>query len=113
MNRAKVMTVLLVALLAGGGLAAATYSYLQNVPVKTVTAPTRTVEAFLFVAIAGGVLAVLVAAARGRLSRTFGRTAALCRRPAATRNIIESPSENNRFAYGPAIAAGCLCAVLW
>lgn len=43
MNRAKVMSVLLVALLAGGGLAAATYSYLQNVPVRTVTVPTRTV----------------------------------------------------------------------
>jgi len=34
---------LIVALLTGGGLAAGTYSYLQNVPVKTVTTPTRTV----------------------------------------------------------------------
>jgi pilus assembly protein CpaB len=37
------MVVLMVALLTGGGLAAGTYSYLQNVPVKTVSMPTRTV----------------------------------------------------------------------
>jgi pilus assembly protein CpaB len=43
MNRARVMIVLVLALLAGGGLAAGTYSYLQNVPVKTVNAPTRAV----------------------------------------------------------------------
>ena len=43
MNRARVMMVLVVALLAGGGLAAGTYSYLQNVPVKTVNVPTRSV----------------------------------------------------------------------
>jgi pilus assembly protein CpaB len=35
--------VLLVALVAGGGLAYGTYSYLQNVPVKTVTVPTKKV----------------------------------------------------------------------
>jgi pilus assembly protein CpaB len=39
----RMLTVLLVALIAGGGLAAGTYSYLQNVPVKTVTVPTRQV----------------------------------------------------------------------
>jgi pilus assembly protein CpaB len=43
MNRVRILMVLVVALLAGGGLAAGTYSYLQNVPVKTVTAPTRPV----------------------------------------------------------------------
>ena len=43
MTRVRVMLVLLVAVLAGGGLAAGTYSYLQNVPVKTVTVPTRSV----------------------------------------------------------------------
>jgi pilus assembly protein CpaB len=35
--------VFLVALLAGGGLAFGTYNYLQNVPVKTVTVPTKKV----------------------------------------------------------------------
>jgi pilus assembly protein CpaB len=36
-------TVFLIALVAGGGLAYGTYSYLQNVPVRTVTVPTKKV----------------------------------------------------------------------
>src|SRR5262245_24944201 len=43
MNRSRVFTVFLIALLAGGGLAYGTYDYLQNVPVKTVTVPTKRV----------------------------------------------------------------------
>jgi pilus assembly protein CpaB len=43
MNRARIFSVFLIALLAGGGLAYGTYDYLQNVPVKTVTVPTRRV----------------------------------------------------------------------
>jgi pilus assembly protein CpaB len=43
MTRAHIFTVLLIAILAGGGLAYGTYDYLQNVPVKTVTLPTRKV----------------------------------------------------------------------
>jgi pilus assembly protein CpaB len=43
MNRVRIVMVLVVALMAGGGLAATTYSYLQNVPVKTVSVPTRAV----------------------------------------------------------------------
>lgn len=43
MNRMRVFLVLMIAILAGGGLAYGTYSYLQNVPVKTVTVPTRPV----------------------------------------------------------------------
>jgi pilus assembly protein CpaB len=41
MTRVRIFTVLLIAILAGGGLAYGTYDYLQNVPVKTVTIPTR------------------------------------------------------------------------
>ena len=41
MNRTRIFTVLLIAIVAGGGLAYGTYDYLQNVPVKTVTVPTR------------------------------------------------------------------------
>jgi len=37
------LTVFLIALVAGGGLAYGTYSYLQNVPVRTVTVPTKKV----------------------------------------------------------------------
>jgi prepilin peptidase CpaA len=72
----------------------------------------RMVEAFLFVAIAGGVLALATAAGRGRLGRTIERTAWLCRRPSTARTDIESVRENNRFPYGPAIAAGCVLAAL-
>ena len=43
MNRSRMLPVLLIALLAGGALAFGTYSYLQNVPVKTVTVPTKRV----------------------------------------------------------------------
>jgi pilus assembly protein CpaB len=43
MSRARIFTVFLIALLAGGGLAYGTYDYLQNVPVKTVTVPTKRV----------------------------------------------------------------------
>ena len=43
MARMRVTLVLLVALAAGGGLAYGTYSYMQNVPVKTVSLPTKPV----------------------------------------------------------------------
>lgn len=43
MNRVRIFIVLLIAILAGGGLAYGTYDYLQNVPVRTVTVPTRRV----------------------------------------------------------------------
>jgi len=72
----------------------------------------RVVEAFICVAIAGGVLALAIACARGRLGRTVMQTIRLVRRPSEARALIEAPSENNRFAYGPAIAVGCLLAAL-
>jgi pilus assembly protein CpaB len=43
MTRVRIFTVFLIALVAGGALAFATYDYLQNVPVRTVTVPTRKV----------------------------------------------------------------------
>src|SRR5436190_1365990 len=43
MARMRVTLVLLVALAAGGGLAYGTYNYMQNVPVRTVSMPTRPV----------------------------------------------------------------------
>jgi hypothetical protein len=39
MTRVRIFTVFLIALVAGGGLAYATYDYLQNVPVRTLTVP--------------------------------------------------------------------------
>ena len=78
----------------------------------TLLGAAQTFEAFLFVAIAGGVVALAVACMRGRLARTIARTARLFGRT-ATRAEIESPTEHNRFAYGPAIAVGCIVAALW
>jgi pilus assembly protein CpaB len=43
MNRVRIFSVFLIAIIAGGGLAYGTYDYLQNVPVKTVTVPTKRV----------------------------------------------------------------------
>jgi pilus assembly protein CpaB len=43
MNRIRLVAVLALALTAGGGLAYATYNYIQNVPVKTVSIPTKPV----------------------------------------------------------------------
>lgn len=72
----------------------------------------RILTAFLCVAIAGGVLAVLIACRRGRLGRTMGMTARLLGRPNKLKTAIESPAEHNRFSYGPAIAIGCVVAML-
>ena len=57
-------------------------------------------------------LALGFAGQRGRLSRTVKQTAWLCGSPAAARAAIESTHEHNRFPYGPAIAVGCVMAVL-
>ena len=43
MNRIRMFAVLVLAITAGGGLAYATYNYIQNAPVKTVSLPTRPV----------------------------------------------------------------------
>ena len=74
----------------------------------------RIVTAFLFVAITGGILAVVIALRRGRLGRTMGMTARLLGRPdkLKLKTEIESPAEHNRFSYGPAIAIGCVVAML-
>lgn len=72
----------------------------------------RVLPAFLFMAIAGGFLAVGIAWRRGRLERTMRHTARLCSRKAAARAAIEAPGADNRFPYGPAIAVGSLLAAL-
>ena len=72
----------------------------------------RMVTAFICVAIAGGMLAVAIAIHRGRLVRTLGLAARLLGRPETSKTAIESPAEHNRFSYGPAIAIGCVVAML-
>ena len=77
----------------------------------TLLGAARMPEAFLFAALAGGVLALGTACLRGRLAWTLGGIVELWRRPAEGRARIVAPGDN-RFPYGPAIAAGCVLAAL-
>lgn len=74
--------------------------------------PATTVRAFLFTAIAGGVLALVVALRRRRLAHTIGMTARLVAGGRSAVPAIESPDADNRFAYAPAIAIGVVMAAL-
>jgi prepilin peptidase CpaA len=78
----------------------------------TLLGPGRTGMAFLYTALAGGLLAVIVAIRRRRLAATVARTATLVRTAGGNVSEIERGTENNRFAYAPAIAAGALAAAL-
>jgi prepilin peptidase CpaA len=77
-----------------------------------VLGPAGIVAAFLYMAIAGGLLALVVAAGRGRLRTTIDRVGGLVVRPAVTRATVNGSGSANAFPYGPAIAIGCLLAVL-
>ena len=59
-----------------------------------------------YTAIAGGLLALVVAVRRRRLQHTLGATARLIATAAANATAIAGPLEDNRFAYAPAIAVG-------
>jgi prepilin peptidase CpaA len=78
----------------------------------TLLGPGRTGYAFLYTAIAGGVIALIVAARRHRMRLTIERTAALLAPSHAAAAEIEHPRENNRFAYAPAIVVGALAAAM-
>jgi prepilin peptidase CpaA len=69
-------------------------------------------SAFLFTAIAGGVLAVVVAVRRRRLGATLSGTGRLIAAPTGVRREIQQASPVSRFAYGPAIAIGSVTAAL-
>ena len=74
--------------------------------------PQTILTAFLYTAIAGGLLALAIAHRRQRLRNTVERTAALVATGGANVGEIEHAAEDNRFAYAPAIAAGTLMAAL-
>jgi prepilin peptidase CpaA len=86
--------------------------------------PAHILTAFFYTAIAGGALALIVAAWRRRLGRSLRGVATLAGlKPCATdaeSNVaqalrpagIDDPIENNRFAYAPAIALGTVIAAL-
>jgi prepilin peptidase CpaA len=78
----------------------------------TLLGPAHIVIAFVYTAIAGGIVAVIVAVMRRRLRETVGRTAVLVRSRGANVGDIEKVSTDNRFAYAPAIAIGALVAAL-
>ena len=78
----------------------------------TLVGPATIATAFIYTALAGGVLALVVATRRRRLQRTLDATAGLVSGNAADAAAIESPLANNRFAYAPAIAVGTLLAAL-
>ena len=80
--------------------------------VGTLLGPTGIGVAFVYTAILGGALAVLVAMYRGRLQATLQETATLVLTGGANVAQIERPTTDNRFAYAPAIAVGTIVAAL-
>jgi prepilin peptidase CpaA len=76
----------------------------------TLLGPKSIAMAFLYTAVAGGALAVLVAMRRRRLRETLEGTATLVCTGGANAGELEKPSTNNRFAYAPAIAVGAVIA---
>ena len=74
--------------------------------------PVHILTAFLYTALAGGGLAVVISLMRRRLRQTVGSTARLIASAGANAPAIESPLEHNRFAYAPAIAVGTMLAAM-
>jgi prepilin peptidase CpaA len=77
-----------------------------------VVGPGRIVATFLYGAIAGGVIAIGFACARGRLGRTIRGASRIAAGDPGARSEASAAGVNNRFPYAPAIAAGSLLAVL-
>jgi prepilin peptidase CpaA len=74
--------------------------------------PSLTFKAFLYSAIAGGLLAVFVAVRRGRMGETLRGTARLVAAGSSAKGEVEAIGRDNRFPYAPAIAAGSVLVVL-
>jgi prepilin peptidase CpaA len=78
----------------------------------TLLGPASILKAFLYTAIAGGLLAAAIAARRRRLAATVHGVATLVTTGGGNAAELEAPERPNRFAYAPAIAAGTLLAAL-
>jgi prepilin peptidase CpaA len=74
--------------------------------------PAHMIAAFIYTALAGGVIAIVISIWRRRLRQTVGDTALLIASAGKTAASIESPIANNRFAYAPAIAVGTMLVAL-
>ena len=72
--------------------------------------PALVLTAFIFAALAGGVLAVAVSIQRQRLRATLTGTGRLVSGGGEARDAIRTADASRRFAYGPAIAIGCVLA---
>ena len=80
--------------------------------VGSLLGPAGILSAFLYTAIAGGLLALFVALRRRRGCQTFNRVARFIANTAGSKAAIEHPSADNRFAYAPAIAVGAIFAAM-
>jgi prepilin peptidase CpaA len=80
--------------------------------IGAIVGPGMVVSAFLFTALAGGVLALAVAVQRQRLAVTLAGTGRLIAAPAEARSEMRQAAPVSRFAYGPAIAIGSVLAGL-
>lgn len=76
----------------------------------TLLGPASTLKAFLFMAIAGAVIALVVAGFRGRMRRTLEGTSRLVLSVGGDAGQVTDAGANNRFAYAPAIAVGAVLA---
>jgi prepilin peptidase CpaA len=74
--------------------------------------PAGVLMAFLYSAIAGGLLAVAHAVRRRRLGTTLSRTARLVAGQEGAKQEIDRSAGATRFAYGPALAVGAIVAAL-
>ena len=80
--------------------------------VGSLLGPLVVVKAVLFTAVAGGVLAVVVAMQRRRLGTMLAGTGRMIAAPADVKREIAAGAPASRFAYGPAIAVGSLLAAV-
>ena len=78
--------------------------------IGTLLGPSAVMEAFIYTALAGGAIGLIVAVKRRRLRRTVENAAKLLMGEGNAE--IEHPLTPNRFAYAPAIAIGTVLAAL-
>jgi len=78
----------------------------------TLLGPATVFVGFLYALIAGAVIALFVAAIRGRVGHALMTTYVLLLSRGANIPTIKHPEAGNRFAYAPAIVAGAVLAAL-
>ena len=80
--------------------------------IGTFLGPGRTLTAFIGAALAGGVIALVIALHRGRLQATLARVARIVRRSEQPVERLDAPIADHTFAYAPAIAIGAVLAAI-